>query len=85
MKQLAGSAAYHINRLTRSGKDVCRRILPFSKKNKATEGENEVSLVVEAEQPSAEQPTPTGSEPVSESTAQKTRSLRREKKRLVSG
>ena len=74
MKQLAGSAAYHINRLTRSGKDVCRRILPFSNKKKAAEGdEHHVLPAVEAEQPSAQQLTPIGSEPVSESRAQKTR------------
>jgi len=31
IKGLAGSAVYHLNRLTRSGKDVCRRVLPFSR------------------------------------------------------
>ena len=41
MKRLAGSAVYHLNRLTRSGKDVCRRILPFSKKEAVVASENE--------------------------------------------
>ena len=55
-KGLAGSAVYHFNRLTRSGKDVCRRILPFSKKKEVVAGENAASQPVEAQQPLADQP-----------------------------
>ncbi len=42
MKRLAGSAVSHFHRLTRSGKDVYRRIFPFSDKKKEALREDEL-------------------------------------------
>ena len=56
MKRLAGSAVSHFSRLTRSGKDVCRRILPFSKKNKEAVREDEFLDGKQAAAPTAEVP-----------------------------
>ncbi len=57
MKRLAGSAVYHLNRLTRSGKDACRRMLPFSKKKAVLASETEL---VQTEPVHVKPPEPAG-------------------------
>ncbi|MEE4165160.1 MAG: DEAD/DEAH box helicase [Desulfocapsaceae bacterium] len=57
MKRLAGSAVSHFNRLTRSGKAVCRRMLAFSRKK-------EVTAVRDDERLQQEQGAPLLAEPI---------------------
>ena len=54
MKRLAGSAVSHLHRLTRSGKDACRRIFPFSNKKRDVEREDEFLRDEQEPAPAAE-------------------------------
>jgi ATP-dependent RNA helicase RhlB len=80
MKRLAGSAVYHLNRLSRSGKDVCRRILPFSKKKEVIASENEPLQGEEAEQSTAEPLKKTGGDSVADERLREKRVSGKKKK-----
>ena len=56
MKRLAGSAVSHFHRLARSGKEACRRILPFSHKKREVGRQDEVLPDEQEVAPAAEVP-----------------------------